>query len=203
MLRTDILEESSLELLKKLQRIPFLQDTRLAGGTALALQLGHRLSVDLDFFGAIITETEYILEELRNNNLEVRLDYSSTNIKQFTIRNVKVDMVNYPYEWLEPVNEYKGIRLAGLKDITAMKLEAITNRGTRRDFVDVFFLLKIYSLKQQMEFYLRKYPDGSFFNVLRSLCYFADAEAMPMPKMLVSTGWGEVKAAIRKAVAEF
>jgi predicted nucleotidyltransferase component of viral defense system len=200
MLRTDALEKSTLELLKKLQCIHFLKNTRLAGGTALALQLGHRLSVDLDFFGTITTNTEHILEELRNNNLEIRTDYSSTNIKQFTIENVKVDFVNYPYEWLEPLKEEKNIRLAGLSDIAAMKLEAITNRGTRRDFVDLYFLLKVYSLKQQMEFYLKKYPGGSSFNVLRSLTYFTDAETMPMPKMLIPINWDEVKSSIRQEV---
>jgi hypothetical protein len=84
-----------------------------------------------------------------------------------------------------------------------MKLEAITNRGTRRDFVDVYFLLKQFPIKRQMELYLQKYPDGSSFNVLRSLAYFDDAETAPMPKMLVDVEWDQVKASIREAVAGY
>jgi predicted nucleotidyltransferase component of viral defense system len=201
MLRTDTLEKHTLELVKKLQSLALLDETRLVGGTALALQLGHRLSVDLDLFGSAIPDPEQLREELRANELKAVLDYSSRSILQFTINQVKVDFVNYSYKWLEPVNEEDGIRFAGLKDIAAMKLEAITNRGTRRDFVDFYFLLKHFSLKQQLELYLQKYPDGSAFNVLRSLTYFNDAESMPMPKMLIDTPWDQIKFTITEAVA--
>jgi hypothetical protein len=89
-----------------------------------------------------------------------------------------------------------------LKDIAAMKLSAITNRGTRRDFIDIYFLLRYYTLQEQLEFYTSKYPQGSIFDVVRSLTYFTDAEAIPIPKMLVAVEWGEVKRVIRNAVAD-
>jgi predicted nucleotidyltransferase component of viral defense system len=229
MLRTDTLEKSTLALLKKLQAMEILGNTRLVGGTALALQLGHRVSVDLDIFGIVPIDANQLSEELNVVGLKGRLDYGSNNIKQFTINNVKVDFVNYQYKWLEPVKTEEGIRLADLKDITAMKLEAITNRGTRRDFVDVYFLLKQFPIKQQLELYLQKYPDGSSFNVLRSLTYFDcmrrvhtlsqipyqnnnlvlqgevvdDAETAPMPKMLMDVNWDHIKASIREAVAGY
>jgi predicted nucleotidyltransferase component of viral defense system len=192
-----------LALLKKLQAMEILDNTRLVGGTALALQLGHRVSVDLDFFGIISVDTNGILEEFNAIGLKARLDYASKSIRQFTVNNVKVDIVNYPYEWLEPIKIEAGIKLAGLQDIAAMKLEAITNRGTRRDFVDIYFLLKQFPIKQQLELYMKKYPDGSSFNVLRSLTYFDDAETAPMPKMLLNVDWDQLKTSIREAVAGF
>ncbi|GHU87852.1 hypothetical protein FACS189476_03960 [Spirochaetia bacterium] len=203
MLRTDTLEKHTLELLKKLQTLEALRNTRLAGGTALALQIGHRLSVDLDFFGDVPQDTNQLIEEFNDNNIKNRLDYNSKSIKQFTINNVKVDIVNYPYKWLEPAREEEGIKLADLKDITAMKLEAIINRGTRRDFVDIYFLLRYFQLDLQIKLYMLKYPDGSSFNVLRSLTYFEDAETSPMPKMLIDADWEQIKLAIKSAVAKY
>ncbi|GHT74227.1 hypothetical protein FACS1894124_3810 [Spirochaetia bacterium] len=84
-----------------------------------------------------------------------------------------------------------------------MKLEAITNRGTRRDFVDIYFLMKQFPLKEQLELYMQKYPDGNSFNVLRSLTYFDDAETAPMPKMFFNVDWDQLKTSIREAVAGF
>jgi predicted nucleotidyltransferase component of viral defense system len=192
-----------LALLKKLQTLEVLCNTRLVGGTALALQLGHRISVDLDFFGIVPVDANELLKEFNAIDLKARLDYTSKSIKQFTINNVKTDFVNYPYKWLESIKVEDGIILAGLHDIAAMKLEAITNRGTRRDFVDIYFLLKQFPIKQQLELYMQKYPDGSSFNVLRSLTYFDDAETAPMPKMFLNVSWDQIKVSIREAVAGY
>jgi predicted nucleotidyltransferase component of viral defense system len=203
MLRTNTLEKSTLALLRKLQALEILDNTRLVGGTALALQLGHRISVDLDFFGVVPADANELLAEFNAIGLKTRLDYASKSIKQFTINNVKADFVNYPYKWLEPIKTEDGITLAGLQDIAAMKLEAVTNRGTRRDFFDIYFLLKQFPIKQQLELYMQKYPDGSSFNVLRSLTYFDDAETAPMPKMLLNVDWDQIRTFIGEAVAEY
>jgi len=200
MLHTDTLEKHALELVKKLLTVPILSETRLVGGTSLALQLGHRLSVDLDLFGNAVPNAAELLESLKNNGIKPVLNYSSAQIAQFIIDDVNVDIVRYPYQWLECRASEAGLRLAGLKDIAAMKLEAVTNRGTKRDFVDIYFLLKTFSLKQMLDLYSKKYPDGSSFNVLRSLTYFADAEAMPMPKMLLAVEWDEIKLTMKNVV---
>jgi predicted nucleotidyltransferase component of viral defense system len=86
-----------------------------------------------------------------------------------------------------------------VKDIAAMKLAAITNRGTKKDFVDVYFLLQHFSLNQMLKMYMQKYTDGSLFNVIKSMTYFADAEKDSMPEMLVSVQWGNIKTAIQHA----
>ncbi len=201
MLQRNTVEESTLGLLKEIQKISLFKDTRLVGGTALALQLGHRFSIDLDFFGTFNASGKEIFEALQNEDLTISHDYESRNINQFTVNDVKVDTVNYRYNWLEPAIVDEGIIMASKKDIAAMKLAAITGRGTRKDFVDLYFLLQHFSLQQMLDLYMQKYPDGTEFNVLRSLTYFVDAEKIPMPTMFIKTEWNTVKSTIREAVA--
>jgi len=172
---------------------------RLVGGTALALQLGHRKSVDLDFFGNIdfgnIDKTK-VFEKYQ----QVRTLKTSENINILLIKGVKVDFVNYSYPWLEDQILEEGIRIAGLKDISAMKLAAITGRGSKKDFVDIYFLLKHFTLKELMAFYNNKYFDGSEYMVVKSLTYFEDAEQDPMPEMLKDVSWETVKSKIVEEV---
>lgn len=113
---------------------------------------------------------------------------------------MKVDIVNYPYKWLEKPIEDDGIKLSGLKDITAMKLAAITNRGSKKDFIDMYFLLQHFSLDDMLGYYKTKYNTNSVYNVIRSLVYFADAENNPMPKMYITAIWNEVKSVIKESV---
>ena len=106
-------------------------------------------------------------------------------------------------EWLEPPIEDSGVRIAGVKDIAAMKVNAITNRGSRKDFVDMARLLDEYSLEDIFQWYIQKYPEANLGLAMRSMSYFADAETMPMPKMLVKFDWEESKERIRAAVRNF
>jgi predicted nucleotidyltransferase component of viral defense system len=172
---------------------------RLVGGTALALQLGHRESIDLDLFGTMQYDKTEILEVL-GKQFEVKILDDSKRIHIFNINGVKVDFVEYPYDWIYPLVEEEGVRTAGKKEIAAMKLEAICNRGTRKDFVDIYFLLEHFTLSQMLEFHLRKYKTDSSFMILRSLTYFEDAEKIAMPRMLIPTDWEDVKGNIREAV---
>ena len=192
MLYYETIHPDTLELLKKIQSLEIFADTRLVGGTALALQIGHRKSIDLDFFGNMNSSLEEIsleLSEFANAN-----PLSSSKAMRFLIVNgVKVDIVNYPYGWIDdPVIE-DGITLAGVKDIAAMKLSAITNRGTKKDFIDLYFLLKIFSFNELIVFYLKKYSDAQLFTVLKSLTYFEDAEMDPLPVMTETVTWDEIK----------
>jgi predicted nucleotidyltransferase component of viral defense system len=190
--------------LRNLQQIPLLNDLRLVGGTALALHIGHRHSIDLDFFGMIDADGFLIADEIKFHGLDdIRLTKNGRSIKIFYINKVKVDIVNYGYQWIEPPVEEEGLRLAGLKDIAAMKLAAITNRGTKKDFVDIYFLLKHFSIIQMLEFYDIKYAYGSLFNVVRSLSYFADAEENDMPQMFIPAEWETIKTVIREAVKDY
>ena len=175
--------------------------TRLVGGTSLALQLGHRKSIDLDFFGKI-NFAELNRNETFNQFREVVTIKLSANINVLLINGIKVDFVNYSYPWLEPALSNSGIRLAGLKDIAAMKLAAVTGRGSKKDFIDIYFLLKKFTLNDLLGFYKEKYTDGSEYMVLKSLTYFEDAENDPMPEMIEDVNWENVKEFIILTVKE-
>lgn len=90
--------------------------------------------------------------------------------------------------------------LASIKDIAAMKITAIIGRGTKKDFIDIYFLLQQFSLSEILDLYLQKYPDGSLFIALKSLSFFDDAENDPMPIMFENISWGDVKQGIRDAI---
>lgn len=189
----------TLQLLRDIQSLPVMAGYPLVGGTALALQVGHRLSIDLDFFGdntADMTSIETSLSGLGR----LIVDNRSANVINARLRDIKVDVVRYRYPLIEPPIRIEGLTLAAVEDIAAMKLAAIVGRGSKKDFIDLFFLLERYSIEELMDFFRRKISDESDLMVARSLTYFEDADVEAMPKMLSSVAWSEVKTRIRKAV---
>lgn len=192
MLQLSTIDTATLELLKKLMCFDVFKNMRLVGGTALALQIGHRKSIDLYFFGNIDFQNVYTAKTFANFNKVVILK-SSKNINIFSIDDVKVDFVNYDYPWLKGELVIDGIRLAGFEDIAAMKLAAITGRGSRKDFIDIYFLLQQFGLKELIGFYNKKYFDGSEYMVLKSLTYFDDAENGDDIDMIHKISWDMIK----------
>jgi predicted nucleotidyltransferase component of viral defense system len=204
MLHLETVAASTLELLKELQGLDSLRETRLVGGTALSLQYGHRISVDLDLFANNL-EADFItiISEIKNKGYEIDIRKQSSNILISMIENIKVDIVNYPYPWIDNKICNGNIVLASDKDIAAMKLSAITNRGTKKDFIDLYYLLKNYSLEEMLSFYTDKYSGDSEFMVLKSLTYFDDAEMDIAPNVLDSTiNWAIVKSTITNEVKQ-
>lgn len=199
MLHYKTIEPATLELLKKLLAIPGFENLRLAGGTSLALQIGHRTSIDLDLFGLLDMEPEEVLDAIRSLGTVTILKNSRT-IHIFMLNNIKVDIVNYNYPWLTPPNETDNLRLAGMEDICAMKLAAVAGRGTRKDFIDVYFLLRSFTLQEMFHFYSVKYTDASPFMVIKSLIYFEDAEKDPEPLMFEPLEWDTLKLELQKQV---
>jgi predicted nucleotidyltransferase component of viral defense system len=204
MLHLETVSSSTLGLLKNLQSIKQLSGMRLVGGTSLALQKGHRISEDLDLFGFNIKEDNVsVLAALKAEGLKIDIRKQTSNMLIMMIENVKVDMVNYPYPWIDKAISESEITLAGKKDIAAMKLSAITNRGTKKDFVDLFYLLNDFTLSEMIGFYNHKYPDASLFMLLKSLNFFDDAEENEMPTMLDNSfTWEQMKTKIEKEVLE-
>jgi predicted nucleotidyltransferase component of viral defense system len=175
---------------------PSLNNFILVGGTALALQFGHRISIDLDLIGNVDDlNYDLIHEELREIAVPELTSKSSVMVG-YVINNVKVDIVKYKYSLIKPVIVVDGLRLAQPEDIAAMKLASITGRGMKKDFYDLFFLLKKFSFEQMFNFYDKKYPDGNRFLVMRSLIYFVDAEEDDDPILFDPLKWTEVKAEI-------
>jgi predicted nucleotidyltransferase len=202
MLHIETIDNETLDLLKRIQSNPYFSQTRLVGGTALALQIGHRKSIDLNLFGKIEINPIELQQELQAyGTLSLRND--SARIHQFLLRGIQVDVVQYDYPWLQDPVCHGGITLASIPDIAAMKLAAVTNRGTKKDFVDIAFLLKRFDLPQMLAFYQTKFPDGSAFLVLKSLAFFDDAEDDPMPNMLISTTWESICQTVRTAVRNY
>ena len=179
---------------------PVLSGFHLAGRTALALQIGHRTSVDLDLFGQRPFNSMEILDAIQDLS-PVRLLSQSENILQLNVEEVKVDFVNFRYPALYPIVLIEDVRLFSIQDIAAMKLAAIAGRGKKRDFYDIYFLMQQFSLKELLDFYNRKYYDGSVFVILRSLTYFEDAEDDESIQILgKEISWATVKNTIHQAV---
>ena len=200
MLSFQTVEPHTLELLRSLMALPLLSETRLVGGTSLALQYGHRNSVDLDFFGILDDDLLAFRDSLESIS-HVNVIKETKSIRIYDIDGVKIDFVDYSrYPWLADAVEEDGLRLASPTDIAAMKVNAIEGRGTRKDFVDIYFLLQHYSLNEILGFYQEKYPEHSMFRALMSLSYYDDAEKQMMPKMFASVSWDEMKAYIIKEV---
>ena len=190
----------TLELLRRLMRQPLLSETRLVGGTSLALQYGHRRSVDLDFFGTTTEDIEEITDAMRQCCNHIVSGNCTNRIKVYYLDGVKVDIVNYDYEWIDdPVVENE-LRLASPKDIAALKVNAIMGRGTKKDFVDMYFLLQHFSFDEIMQLYMKKYTEGSEYRALLSMTYFSDADPQPMPFMFEPVDWDMIKREIRNQV---
>ena len=193
MLQQQAVAPGTLRLLETICSIPELSGFNLVGGTALALQIGHRISVDLDFFGDRYFSTEEILDLLADEK-PVSIISQHKNILILNVQSVKVDFVNYRYPLISKPKTVGAIRLASTPDIAAMKLAAIAGRGRKRDFYDLYFLLREFSMKQMIDFYNQKYYDGSEMMIARSLTFFDDADTDEGPRMLSNTiSWEEIK----------
>ena len=202
MLHYTAIDPPTLELLKQLLGLSVFERMRLVGGTSLALQLGHRKSIDIELFG-VLKDDEFAVSNALKTFKKVNLLQKSKNISIYSIDGIKVDIVNYGYPWLSDIRLEDGIRLAQMDDIAAIKLSAVTGRGTKKDFIDIYYLLKQYSLKQLLDLYSKKYSDGSEFLVLKSLSYFSDADEDPDPNMLHNVRWDQIKVYFRKLLREY
>lgn len=147
-----------------------LKDFYLVGGTALALQIGHRISIDLDLFSTAAFDNVQMREYLESE-YGFRADYMAANTLKGSISDVKIDCIMHKYKWLDTFVD-SGIRLAGLKDICAMKLNSIAGNGTRiKDFIDLAYLSEHYSLRQMLDFFQEKYNANTVM-VLKAVTFF-------------------------------
>lgn len=176
MLQKETIKDNTLELLKKLQREETLSTTRLVGGTALALQIGHRISVDLDLFSKEPLDINAI-EQILTHKFNFSTHFISKGSVRGEIDGIKIDILHHPYEWIdEPVCE-EDIIMASLQDITAMKLNTIIHNGTRpKDFLDVAYLSQYFSYDDMRSLLVQKYPEYDPILLDRCINYFDDIE---------------------------
>ncbi len=190
----DVLPENQLQLLEALSFQPFIPDFYLAGGTCLALQIGHRRSIDFDFFIPADFDTSVIVNKLTLMGSYQR-DSEGKNTINGTLNGVRISFFGYRYDIIDDFKIFNKIRLAGLKDIAAMKLEAIAGRGSKKDFIDLYFLLQQFTLEEIFYFHTLKYGTGlsNQYHHLKSLVYFTDAETEAMPVVIKPLDWNNVK----------
>jgi len=168
----------------------------LAGGTALALQIGHRPSVDFDWFGDRIGDPEILFRRLRASDLDFTILTNKFETIYLEIEKVQVSFIGYDYPMLSslcPWDKYS-MRLASLDDIACMKLSAVTNRGSRKDFIDLHYLITHYrSLGEYLQLFQEKYKQQDVGHVIRSLVYFEDVDQEPEIKMFADPHWKRLK----------
>jgi hypothetical protein len=191
----EVLPDGWMQAADDLSRTSVLEGFYLAGGTGLALQYGHRRSADLDLFREAPFESAHVADLLRGQQGLARVALQK-GTAHFTLRGVKVSLLHYPYPVLFPPRAYQGLQVADQRDIGCMKIQAIGDRGSRRDFVDLYLVASREGLGTLFECFSRKYASVAYSRThyLKALTYFADAEAEPMPAMLVPLDWAVVTA---------
>lgn len=199
MLRFDAVPESVRKLLVRLAPHEALRGFSLGGGTSLALRFGHRWSVDLDFFTVGEFSPEDLFEKLALDPATVT--GRAANTLTVDAGGVKLDLLRHAYPTLAPPEEIDGVTLVSLPDLAAMKLNAVANRGAKKDFFDLVELLNHFTLQQMIGFFAGKYPSTDPFTVIRSLVWFEDAENEPDPVAMNGQSWANVKDRTRDAVA--
>jgi Nucleotidyl transferase AbiEii toxin, Type IV TA system len=203
MLQQNAVEPATLELLKKICAVPAVENFSLGGGTNLALRLGHRLSVDLDFFTNTSYQNSIIFQAITTAFPGAELLFEQNQTMMFTINNVKVDFILYPFKWLYPFETIDGARLVPLPDMVPMKLQALSNRFSKKDFWDIAFLLNTFSLSEMLEIFKLKFPQIDIGYIVHSLTNFEDAEKEPDPVTLIPKTWEAIKNELQKIVIGF
>ena len=178
----------------------------LAGGTALTFQIQHRLSTDLDWFTPTKFDPNVLGAQLREDGVNVSQIEISEGTLHCKIGECDVSFFHYPYKMLDELQAIDGssdLNMAGLRDIALMKITAIADRGTKKDFVDLYFIITQHvSLRELLDVFEIKYPDSSVYHYLKALTYFDDADKMPDLEMLRQVTWNDVKKKIVKQVRD-
>ncbi|MBU0975075.1 nucleotidyl transferase AbiEii/AbiGii toxin family protein [Patescibacteria group bacterium] len=208
MIYLETLPKKTAEFVEKLQsknnHFKFLNNFYLSGGTALSLQIGHRESEDLDFFNKNQFNPELLQRELLPLGKLEETELASGTLNTF-VDNVKLQFLEYPYEMIKPTVQWDNIALSSIEDIACTKLQTIGMRGSKKDFIDLYFLLDKFLLPELFELLDRKYleTDYSKTHILKSLVYFEDAQMQPMPRMHMDVSWSQVKDKLKKVSKSF
>ncbi len=186
------------ESLERLSKLALFQRAYLAGGTALALQLGHRHSHDLDFFTPEEFDERIAIQQIAQALPDFTLERQDWRTILGFIGDIRFSLFFYQYPLLFPPQEFLGIKLASLRDIAAMKIAAIADRGAKRDFIDLYILIQerhVSSLKDVLDTYDKKFGKlgQNKLHILKSLGYFEEADKEAMPQMIQKVSWEAVR----------
>jgi hypothetical protein len=203
MLHKETVDQATLELLNQLQQKEYLKGFYLVGGTALALKMGHRKSVDLDLFSNFSFDAVQLLENL-SSDFSYALFFSANNTLKGSINQIQVDILAHRYPFVSDPIAIENISMLSMEDIAAMKLNAISVSGQRvKDFIDIYFLLETYSIEEMIGFYKKKYLQYNEANVLKSLCWFEEVDLSDWPVLLKTPKlrWVNVKKKIKEVTS--
>jgi hypothetical protein len=195
-----IIAPETFELIQQLQIMPELKEFYLVGVTALALQLGHRNSIDIDLFTLNeFSDTNII--ELISKQYSIKEIFRRQNTVISLVNNIKTDFIRHNYPLLQPPITEEGISFLSKEDIAAMKFHAIIQSGKRlKDFIDVYFLLEYFSMQQMVSFFAAKYTYSNPMIAMKAVNFFGDIdEKMDPPKMLKPLPLKNIIARIQEA----
>ena len=193
-----VLDAEGWAVVRKLASAGHIEGWTLAGGTGLALQFGHRRSVDLDFFRAETVDSEVLIGNLSRLG-SVVVQSREPGTLHVVLDGIRLSFLEAQAPFLFPGTPYRGLSIADPRDIAIMKIIAIGGRGSRKDFVDLYFFLRSGgALDTLMALLRRRFADIDYneYHLLKSLVFFDDAEAEPMPRLLRRASWSEVKKTI-------
>ncbi len=204
MLHTETVERATFELLETLMQDDVFANFHLVGGTALALCLGHRLSVDIDMFTNKPFDPRSIEHHLSKKYSFITQQLMPGGTIMGRIDGIKVDFILHEYNFLEKIYIEDNIRMFSLKDIAAMKLAVISDNGTRlKDFIDMAYLSTKFSLMQMFNAYEAKYTNTSYMRAARSLGYFVDIDfSEPINMIDKDFSWPKIENRIREMIAD-
>jgi predicted nucleotidyltransferase component of viral defense system len=193
-----ILSKNAKQALAVLGKQKFFRSMYLAGGTGLSLQIGHRYSYDFDFFTPQAFREQILIQRLSNILPDFRVERQEWRTILGYIRDTRFTLFFYKYPLLFSPQLFEGIHVAHLKDIAAMKIAALADRGIKKDFIDLYFLIykeKVLTLSEALELYDKKYGvlAQNKLTIIKSLGYFDDAETSEMPRMIQKVSWRAVK----------
>ena len=196
-----LIKPETFNLIQRLQALDFLNEFHLVGGTALALQIGHRNSIDIDLFSRNNFNSSQFISQLQAL-FAIEVAFETTNTLLTFIEHVKVDFITHNYPLINPPREEEGVRFLSLPDIAAMKLNAISNSGKRlKDYIDIYFLLEHFSMSEMIEFYSVKYPNFNPLIAIRAVSYFDDIDpSIDSPKLPVKLPLEKIKKRISESV---
>jgi predicted nucleotidyltransferase component of viral defense system len=205
MLHLNTIDDATFQLLKTLCSKDYMANFALAGGTSLALQTGHRKSIDIDMFAyreVNMQETSLFLE---NEFTDIVIRRTTPVFIFCTINQIKSDFVKHSsHRLIKECFTEQGVRMFSKEDIAAMKLNAVCGRGSKKDFYDIYLLLKTFSLAEILSFYEEKFQSDNSYMALKSLQYFEDADLEITPVLIHAfPPWNEIKKTLVKKVNNF
>ena len=206
MFHPKVLNRDQEEIVKQL-KLPEEGGFYLAGGTALSLQIGHRTSIDFDFYTQKHFDSLRLAGNLNKTLSLLEIEFQAEDTLRLKVGKTELSFFYYDYPLIGKLRSYQALKLASLEDIGAMKISAIVQRGTKRDFIDIFYLLKKFKLDELIKFNIKKYPGQQKLILLKALIYFKDAEEerykRPLKVFDTDFSWERAKEKIFEEVKKY